>query len=116
MNLHPCRHSVDRRLGQPQRVGQQPRGLPAPGPAALTTTSKSPRGRRTSESSPQWPRSAQLITIAIVLALVAAAMHGTWNVIVKAGGDPTDTLPRATAAAGVLMPPPAFAAWLIAAP
>jgi len=55
-----------------------------------------------------------LITIAIVLALVAAAMHGTWNVIVKVSGDPTDTLARATAAAALLMTPPAFVAWLIA--
>jgi drug/metabolite transporter (DMT)-like permease len=55
-----------------------------------------------------------LITIAIVLALVAAAMHGTWNVIVKVSGDPTDTLTRATAAGALLMSPPAFVAWLIA--
>jgi drug/metabolite transporter (DMT)-like permease len=55
-----------------------------------------------------------LITIAIVLALVAAAMHGTWNVLVKVSGDPTDTLTRATAAAALLMTPPAFVAWLIA--
>jgi drug/metabolite transporter (DMT)-like permease len=54
-----------------------------------------------------------LITIAIVLALVAAAMHGTWNVLVKVSGDPTDTLTRATAAGAVLMTPPAFVAWLI---
>jgi len=55
-----------------------------------------------------------LITIAIVLALVAAAMHGTWNVIVKVSGDPRSTLTRATAAGAVLMTPPAFVAWLIA--
>ena len=54
-----------------------------------------------------------MITIAIVLALVAAAMHGTWNVIVKVSGDPADTLTRATAAAALLMTPPAFVAWLI---
>jgi drug/metabolite transporter (DMT)-like permease len=54
-----------------------------------------------------------LITIAIVLALVAAAMHGTWNVLVKVSGDPTDTLTRATAAGALLMTPPAFVAWLI---
>jgi drug/metabolite transporter (DMT)-like permease len=54
-----------------------------------------------------------LIPIAIVLALVAAAMHGTWNVLVKVSGDPTDTLTRATAAGAVLMTPPAFVAWLI---
>jgi len=55
-----------------------------------------------------------LITIAIVLALVAAAMHGTWNVIVKVSGDPRSTLTRATVAGAVLMTPPAFVAWLIA--
>jgi drug/metabolite transporter (DMT)-like permease len=55
-----------------------------------------------------------LITIAIVLALVAAAMHGTWNVIVKVSGDPRSTLTRATAAGAVLMTPPAFVAWLVA--
>ena len=55
-----------------------------------------------------------LITIAIVLALVAAAMHGTWNVIVKVSGDPRSTLTRATVAGAVLMTPPAFVAWLVA--
>jgi drug/metabolite transporter (DMT)-like permease len=55
-----------------------------------------------------------VITIAIVLALVAAAMHGTWNVLVKVSGDPTDTLTRATVAGAVLMTPPAFVAWLAA--
>jgi drug/metabolite transporter (DMT)-like permease len=54
-----------------------------------------------------------LIAIAIGLALVAAAMHGTWNVLVKVSGDPRSTLTRATVAGAVLMSPPAFAAWLI---
>jgi drug/metabolite transporter (DMT)-like permease len=54
-----------------------------------------------------------LITIAILLALVAAAMHGTWNVLVKVSGDPRNTLTRATAAGAVLMTPPAFVAWLV---
>jgi drug/metabolite transporter (DMT)-like permease len=54
-----------------------------------------------------------VISIAIVLALIAAALHGTWNVLVKVSGDPTDTLTRATAAGALLMTPPAFAAWLI---
>jgi drug/metabolite transporter (DMT)-like permease len=54
-----------------------------------------------------------LITIAIVLALVAAALHGTWNVIVKVSGDPTSTLTRATAAGALLMTPPAVVAWLV---
>jgi drug/metabolite transporter (DMT)-like permease len=55
-----------------------------------------------------------LITIAIVLALVAAAMHGTWNVIVKVIGDPRSTLTRATVAGAVIMTPPALVAWLAA--
>jgi drug/metabolite transporter (DMT)-like permease len=54
-----------------------------------------------------------LITVAIVLALVAAALHGTWNVIVKVSGDPTNTLTRATAAGAVFTTPPAFVAWLV---
>jgi drug/metabolite transporter (DMT)-like permease len=55
-----------------------------------------------------------LISVAIVLALVAAALHSTWNVLVKVSGDPTTTLTRATVAAAVLMTPPAFVAWLFA--
>jgi drug/metabolite transporter (DMT)-like permease len=55
-----------------------------------------------------------LISIAIVLALASAALHGTWNVLVKVSGDPRITLTRATVAAAVLMTPPAFVAWLIA--
>jgi drug/metabolite transporter (DMT)-like permease len=55
-----------------------------------------------------------LITVAIVLALAAAALHGTWNVLVKVSGDPMTTLTRATVAAALLMTPPAFVAWLIA--
>lgn len=55
-----------------------------------------------------------MIPLAIGLALVAAAMHGTWNVLVKVSGDPISTLTRATASAALLMTPPAFVAWLIA--
>jgi drug/metabolite transporter (DMT)-like permease len=55
-----------------------------------------------------------LISIAIVLALASAALHGTWNVLVKVSGDPRITLTRATVAAAVLMTPLAFVAWLIA--
>jgi drug/metabolite transporter (DMT)-like permease len=54
-----------------------------------------------------------LITLAITLALVAAALHGTWNVIVKVSGDPTNALTRATAAGALLMTPPAVVAWLV---
>jgi len=52
-----------------------------------------------------------LIPLAIVLALAAAALHGTWNVLVKVSGDPMRTFQRATAAAAILMTPPALVAW-----
>ena len=55
-----------------------------------------------------------MIGIAIVLALIASAMHGTWNVLVKVSGDPTDTLTRATVSAAMLMTPAAFVTWLVA--
>ncbi|HEX7263821.1 MAG TPA: EamA family transporter [Candidatus Dormibacteraeota bacterium] len=55
-----------------------------------------------------------MIPIAIVLALASAALHGTWNVLVKVSGDPRITLTRATVAAALLMTPAAFIAWLIA--
>jgi drug/metabolite transporter (DMT)-like permease len=54
-----------------------------------------------------------LISIAILLALVASALHGTWNVLVKVSGDPTTTLTRSTVAAALLITPLAFVAWLI---
>lgn len=52
-----------------------------------------------------------MIPVAIVLALAAAALHGTWNVLVKVSGDPMATFQRATAAGAVLMTPPALVAW-----
>ncbi|HSS92599.1 MAG TPA: EamA family transporter [Candidatus Dormibacteraeota bacterium] len=55
-----------------------------------------------------------MIPLAIALALASAALHGTWNVLVKVSGDPTNTLTRATAAAAVLLTPPAFVVWLVA--
>lgn len=54
-----------------------------------------------------------MILVAIALALAAAALHGTWNVLVKVSGDPTTALTRATAAAALLMTPPALVAWLV---
>ena len=54
-----------------------------------------------------------MISLAILLALVASALHGTWNVLVKVSGDPTTTLTRSTVAAALLITPPAFVAWLI---
>lgn len=55
-----------------------------------------------------------MIPLAILLSLVAAGLHGTWNVLVKVSGDPMSTLARGTVAAALLMTPPAFVAWLIA--
>jgi drug/metabolite transporter (DMT)-like permease len=57
---------------------------------------------------------ASLIPLAILLSLVAAGLHGTWNVLVKVSGDPMSTLARGTVAAALLLTPLAFAAWLIA--
>lgn len=54
-----------------------------------------------------------MIPVAIGLALAAAALHGTWNVLVKVSGDPISTLQRATVAGAVLMTPPALVAWLV---
>jgi len=54
-----------------------------------------------------------LISLAILLALIASALHGTWNVLVKVSGDPTTTLTRSTVAAALLITPPAFVAWLL---
>jgi drug/metabolite transporter (DMT)-like permease len=45
--------------------------------------------------------------------LTAAAIHGTWNVLVKISGDPMDTFQRATVAAALVTTPLAVAAWLL---
>lgn len=42
-----------------------------------------------------------MIAVAIALSLAAAALHGTWNVMVKVSGDPLFTFRRATMAAGL---------------
>jgi drug/metabolite transporter (DMT)-like permease len=54
-----------------------------------------------------------MIGVAIGLALVAAVLHGTWNVLVKVSGDPMTTFRRATFVAALATSPIAFAAWLI---
>jgi drug/metabolite transporter (DMT)-like permease len=54
------------------------------------------------------------VALAIGLALVAAALHGTWNVLVKVSGNPIVSLQRATGAAALLITPVVAAAWLIA--
>ena len=47
------------------------------------------------------------------MALVAAAFHGTWNVLVKVSGDPITTFRRATAMAAVVATLSLVPAWLI---
>jgi drug/metabolite transporter (DMT)-like permease len=54
-----------------------------------------------------------VIPLAIGLALAAAAVHGTWNVLVKVSGDPMRTFHRSTVVAALLVTPPTFVAWLL---
>jgi drug/metabolite transporter (DMT)-like permease len=54
-----------------------------------------------------------LIAGAVVLALAAAVLHGTWNVLVKVGGDPMITFQRATIAAAAIATPPVALVWLV---
>src|SRR5205823_13178053 len=96
--LPTSRHPGDAGLGFPQRPGRQPRGLPAP--------RKAPGQTR-----------APMIAIAVGLALVAAAFHGTWNVLVKVSGDPIHTFRRVTlttAATATIALLPAW--WLLGRP
>ncbi len=58
-------------------------------------------------------RTTELIPLAIGLALTAAALHGTWNVLVKVSGDPVRSVQRATVLAAVGMTPPVAVAWLL---
>ena len=46
----------------------------------------------------------------MVLALIAAAMHGTWNVMVKTSADPLITIYRSTVMGAAIMTPPAVLA------
>ncbi len=55
----------------------------------------------------------RMIPLAIGLALAAAVLHGTWNVLVKVSGDPMGTFQRATIFAAVVTTPIALAAWLV---
>ncbi|GAC1504663.1 MAG: EamA family transporter [Candidatus Dormibacteraceae bacterium] len=54
-----------------------------------------------------------MILAAIALALTAAVIHGTWNVLVKISGDPMVTFRRATVAAALVTTPLAAVAWLV---
>lgn len=54
-----------------------------------------------------------MIPAAIGLALAAAVIHGTWNVLVKVSGDPMATFQRSTIAAAILATPPTAIAWIL---
>ncbi len=54
-----------------------------------------------------------MIPAAIALALAAAVIHATWNVLVKVSGDPMATFQRATIAAAILVTPPTAVAWFL---
>lgn len=54
-----------------------------------------------------------VILAAVALALAAAALHGTWNVLVKVSGDPLTTLQRATVVGAMVMAVPALVGWLV---
>jgi len=53
-----------------------------------------------------------MTAIAIALALAAAALHGTWNVLIKVSGDPMETFRRATIVAALVTTPLTAIAWL----
>ena len=54
-----------------------------------------------------------MIAAAIGLALAAAAVHGTWNVLVKVSGDPISNFRRATLAAAVAATVFVAPAWFV---
>lgn len=54
-----------------------------------------------------------MILAAIGLALAAAVVHGTWNVLAKTSGDPLTTFQRATVLAAVIGTVVVGVAWLI---
>ena len=54
---------------------------------------------------------AAVIPVAIGLALAAAVVHGTWNVLVKVSGDPLTTFQRATVLAVLISAVPVAIAW-----
>ena len=54
---------------------------------------------------------AAVIPVAIGLALAAAVVHGTWNVLVKVSGDPLTTFQRGTVLAVLIFTVPVAVAW-----
>jgi hypothetical protein len=57
-----------------------------------------------------------VVLVAVVLALVAAAMHGTWNVLVKTSADPLMTFYRSTVAAAAIFTVPTLIACILLRP
>jgi multidrug transporter EmrE-like cation transporter len=57
-----------------------------------------------------------VVLVAVALALVAAAMHGTWNVLVKTSADPLTTFYRATISGAAIFTVPAVIAFVILRP
>lgn len=57
-----------------------------------------------------------VIPVAVALALIAATMHGTWNVLVKTSADPLITFYRSTLAAATIMTVPAVIAAVVVRP
>jgi drug/metabolite transporter (DMT)-like permease len=55
-----------------------------------------------------------MTAVAIGLALAAAAIHGTWNVLVKVSGDPMRTFRRGTVVAALVITPITFVVWIFA--
>ena len=54
-----------------------------------------------------------MLTVAVVMALAAAAFHGTWNILVKVSGDPILTFRRVTLTTAAVATIPLLPAWLL---
>ena len=54
-----------------------------------------------------------MIALAVGLALVAAVLHGTWNVLVKVSGDPITTFRRVTLTSALVATIAIVPAWLV---
>ncbi len=54
-----------------------------------------------------------MVAAAVALALMAAAIHGTWNVLIKVSGDPLVTFERASFAAAFVATAALVPAWLL---
>jgi drug/metabolite transporter (DMT)-like permease len=57
-----------------------------------------------------------VVLVAVALALVAAGMHGTWNVLVKVSADPLVTFYRSTLMGAAIMTIPALVAYFVIRP